>query len=512
MPSYQEYAAMRPNKERKIKMRGIKAIHIAMLLMFTTSPAFSAQDSSVLLEKAIYAEETVGKLGDAIALYRQIINAADTNRTIAATALYRLGICYHKSGMQADAIAAFSDLARLYPEQKDLITKSLLSNLKPAPWVDGEIMRLVQNRIGSESASGAGQSYSTYGVESGEVDGKHVWSFRYLFGAGRFPTYYALTMADADTMLPIGGRDFSNQTDLEFRNTGDRIEVSNRKDSSQSPRQISIAGGVYDAWQMVPLLRRLPLREGFEITIPVFETSTGATANVKFSTVTREAVTVPAGRFDCYKVAMNSDDNMPTAQTFWISADNHAFLVKAHIDGINNFELKSIDVVGKDQFLAVNDPEVGINLSVPRQWFLSGVTHMLAGSTSGAVTSVGNILMLCAPDLDSSLSIMVSEYNPEAESVAKRVGSQIEASGRSDLPYPHQVRLQTREQVAIAGLTGERYVVDTRDPMSGESSVQYVYYLASPAKMYVVRFETGKDNFDNMMPVYESIISSLRVR
>jgi hypothetical protein len=497
---------MQPNKERKTKMRGIKAIHIAMLLMLTIRPAFSAQDSSVLLEKAIYAEETEGRLGDAIALYTQIIHAADANRTITATALYRLGICYRKSGRETEAITAFSDLARLYPEQKDLITKSLLSNLKAAPWIDGEIMRLVQNRIGSESHSGYG-AYSTFSVESGQVDGKPVWNLRYLFGGGQSPVYYEFTTADAETMLPINGRDFSNQIDLEFRNAGDRIEVSNRKDRTLPPRQISITGGVYNAWEMVPLLRRLPLREGFVITIPMFAASSGGVANVKFTTVSREKVTVSSGSFDCYKVVVTSDNNMPTEQTFWISADNHAYLVKAHIDRVNSFELKSVEIVGRDQFLTVEIPEVGFVLSAPRQWYLSGISQILTGSTSGVVTAVGNSLMLCAPDLDSSLNIMVSEIKPESQSVDKYFESRIVTSAS---PYP--VRPQSLEKVSIAGLTGERYVAETRDFISGESIVQYVYRLASPAKMYVFTFETGKEGFDKMMPAFESIISSLRVR
>jgi hypothetical protein len=468
-------------------MHGIKGMGIAMILMLTASLAFSAQDPSVLLEKAIYTEETLGRLSDAINIYKQIVNAAGTNRTIGALALYRLGICYRKSGREADALTAFSTLARLYPEQKDLIAKSLLLNLRPAPWADGEIMRLTQRFKGKEAGLGV------YSAESSQKDGKPIWDLRYFFGFTRNPIFYSVTETDAGTMLPITNRTLSNQTDLETRYSSQNIEVLNLKDSTQPPKQILSTGNVYDAWQIVPLLRCLPLREGFQATIPLFAASSGSFANVKFSVVSRETISVPAGSFDCYKIVMTPDDNAPADQIFWISADSHAYLAKAYINATNEFELKSIEVVGRNQLISVQDPQSGINLSVPRQW----CPWPVAPGT----------LMVLAPEFESSLNAIVLELGPGISAPARIVDAQITALAKS---RTYQVR--ARENISLAGLTGERYVADTSDSTSGEPTVDYVYFLTSQSKVYVFTFQTGRDNFDKMKPAFESILSSLRVQ
>lgn len=467
-------------------MHGIKRIGMAaMLSALMMSLVFSAQDASVLLEKAIYTEETLGNLSDAIKIYKQIITSGDTSRTIGALALYRMGMCYRKSGNETGAQETFSDLAQLYPEQKNLIAKSLSLILRPAPWPDGEILRLAQNKIGAQAFG----SFGTYFMESTVEGAKPAWTIRYLYGAGRTPQIYSVAVVDAATMIPLVGRILSFQTDLEARYAADKIEVLNLKDSAQPPKQIAATGAVYDVVQIIPLLRCLPLREKFQVAIPLFVPLSGSFINVKFSVVDRETMTVPAGSFDCYKVVMTADGNAAADWMFWISADNHAYPVKAYIDA-NAFELKSVEVVGKNQLVNFQDSKSGISLSAPRQWYLS--------------VSAGNYLSFSAPELNSSLHVTVSERKPELGS-GSRVIELLKAS-------PFQVRLQTRESVTVAGLTGMRFIADTRDVASGESTIEYIYSLFSQTNTYTFSFQTGKDNFDKMKSAFESIISSLRVQ
>jgi tetratricopeptide (TPR) repeat protein len=474
-------------------MHRIEGIGIAMLLMLAISLAFPAQDSSVLLEKAIYTEETLGKLIDAINIYKQIIDASDTNRTIGALALYRLGVCYRKKGDETEAFHAFSSLAQLYPEQKDLIAKSRALHLKPAPWADGEILRLRQKLIGAKNAWG----FAYFDVESNQKSGKSAWDFRYFMGGSRNPIFYSVTVANAGTLMPITNRTLTNQTDLEASYAADKIEVLDLRDGAQSPKRFSSTGTVYDIWQIVPLLRCLPLQEGFQATIPVFEASTGAFANIKFAVVAREKIAVPAGSFDCYKVAMTSDDNSPTEQLFWISADSHAYLAKALYNGLNEFELETIKVIAKNQAIRIEDRESGISMSVPRHWYL---TQAFPGS----------IFVLSAPELNSSLNMTTSAYHPQLNMAATWVDMRISASKMSNQPY--QVRSQTQENIAIAGLSGVRYIADTCDNTSGEPVVEYAYLLSSNAKTYFFSFQTKKDSFDKMKTEFESIISSLKIQ
>jgi hypothetical protein len=489
-------------------MYGIKGIGIAVLLLVMAIPAFSAQDTSVLLEKAIYTEETLGKLNDAIAIYKQIMNMADMNREIAAMAIYRLGMCYRKLGSEADAFSTFSALARLYPEQRDLIAKSLFLNMKPAPWADGEVMRLRQKRIGTEYMGGA--SFGTYSVESGLDAGKPVWYLRYFIGSGRSPIYYSITAADAATMLPVNSRFRRNQTWLESRYTANQIEVINLQDGGQPARQIQSTGAAYDAWQLVAILRRLPLQPGFEAVVPVFESSSGSFANVRFQVSAREAITVPAGTYDCYKVVMISDDNLPNEQTFWITADSHAYVARAHIDRINEFELDSVEIVGKNQLATFEIPGAGIALSAPREWYLSTISGITSLSPSGAATNVGDAMHISAPDLDSEVSVTTFKISSERPYPAKTPDGISQTINGAEFKY--QVRPDTRESVTVAGLTGERFIADTRDIQSADDIVQYTYRLSSPAKAYTFTFRTGKDNFDKMRSTFESIMSSVKAQ
>jgi hypothetical protein len=204
---------------------------------------------------------------------------------------------------------------------------------------------------------------------------------------------------------------------------------------------------------------------------------------------------VRAGRFDCYKVVVTPEDNSPTEQLHWISADSHAYLVKSFGNGLNTFELKSIETVGKNQPVPIEDRELGISLSVTPQWYPSRI-------------SSANYLMILSPELNSELKVTVSPILAEYSSNPLF----LKAWAAVPAMRSYQVRPQTREGVAIAGLTGERCITDMNDRETGEPIVEYTYRLISQTKFYDLAFQTAKDNFDKMKPVFEAIASSLKVQ
>src|SRR5512136_1399073 len=159
LPSYPSELATLATTERKTEMKHLRRIGLVLTLMLIFSSAVSAQDSSVLLEKAIYTEETLGNLGEAIGIYQQVLSSTTANRATGALALYRLGMCYQKSGRAPEAQAAFAKLARLYPERQDLIAKisgasASQLELQAAPWVDGEVLHMaVKLRSGNRSGT-----------------------------------------------------------------------------------------------------------------------------------------------------------------------------------------------------------------------------------------------------------------------------------------------------------------------------------------------------------------------
>jgi len=71
-------------------MNYLKRIGLILTLSFG-GIVFSANDAAILLEEAIYTEETLGDSDQAARIYRQIADSAESGRAAAAQSLYRLG-------------------------------------------------------------------------------------------------------------------------------------------------------------------------------------------------------------------------------------------------------------------------------------------------------------------------------------------------------------------------------------------------------------------------------------
>ncbi len=96
--------------------------------------AAQAESASVLLEKGIYQEETVGNLQSAMDIYQQIIADQQANRPFVAQAYYRLGMCYLKKNEKTKAAEMFLKLLKDYPEAVPFADKAGadLAKLEPA--------------------------------------------------------------------------------------------------------------------------------------------------------------------------------------------------------------------------------------------------------------------------------------------------------------------------------------------------------------------------------------------
>ena len=126
------------------KFKHNKTLFAAVLLFLLATSAYAvspkvdktasakARSPRVLLQKAIYAEETEGDLDKAIELYQQTIDRADQVQRIAAQATYQLGMCYLKKGEKKKAVEYFG-LVSNYPTQKAIVAKAKqrLKELKP---------------------------------------------------------------------------------------------------------------------------------------------------------------------------------------------------------------------------------------------------------------------------------------------------------------------------------------------------------------------------------------------
>ena len=98
-------------------------ICVIALVLSLSSFAF-AESASVLLEKGLYNEETIGDLDAAISVYKQIINDPEAGQSYVAQALYRLGMCHLKKKEDGQAVEAMKKLVTQFPANKELVTQA----------------------------------------------------------------------------------------------------------------------------------------------------------------------------------------------------------------------------------------------------------------------------------------------------------------------------------------------------------------------------------------------------
>ena len=107
------------------------------------APGSDAQPVAVMLEQAIYQEETAGNLEAAAKTYRQIVEQAAVGRALVAQALARLAALEVRQKQLDEARQTIERLKTEYPEQKDSIAKA--EALLP----DGGRSRLTQRYAGT---------------------------------------------------------------------------------------------------------------------------------------------------------------------------------------------------------------------------------------------------------------------------------------------------------------------------------------------------------------------------
>ena len=97
-----------------------------VLLVFSLWGGRPPQDPSPseLLEKGIYAEESIGDLEEAIRIYSSIVEQARSDRACTGQALLRLGKCHRKKGNKAEAARAFQMLIKEYSDQAKLVAEA----------------------------------------------------------------------------------------------------------------------------------------------------------------------------------------------------------------------------------------------------------------------------------------------------------------------------------------------------------------------------------------------------
>jgi hypothetical protein len=255
----------------------------------------------------------------------------------------------------------------------------------------------------------------------------------------------------------------------------------------------------YNEDQIIYLLRCLPLREGYETTLPVIKTSDGSISDIKVTVEGREKITVTAGTFDCYKIVTRGNN---VEYTYWLSSDGHFYPVKYSASGAIDVALSSISKLEKNKPAIFADNEQGISLSAPPGWIL--YSSNLMGSQS---------ITMIDPEDETSCYMGITklavteDMRTYLSNTANMLNKMYQATYKG-----YQERDGSRENTTIGGLAAIRYIVDHKALISGRDIVMYTFVTASSNKTAQIYFTTMRENFDKWRPVFDSIASSIQMK
>lgn len=341
--------------------RTIGAALVVLASCLMAGPA-AAATASELLQKAIYTEETVGNLEEAMKLYEQVIAEGKTAQAAAAQAQFRLALCFQKKGQDAEAKAAFEAVVKNFPNETELVAearKHLATELKllAPPWKAGE--RLQMNMA---LPSGLPIGTSIYMVDDAEHDGKQVTrcSTRGVVtvnGSSGFSEVYCQTASFAPIESSWKQSLLGEAEAVYGKNSATVTMVGQDKTFT-----IDFTPPAFDNEQCTQLFRRLPLAEGYKSTLTVVTSLGGSVINLPISVSKLEKITVPAGTFECFRLELAMVN-----QTFWISNDEHRYIVRFAAGGVSAELFKAWHVEpGKGETVDGD----GYSVTLPAGWLV----------------------------------------------------------------------------------------------------------------------------------------------
>jgi hypothetical protein len=158
---------------------------------------------------------------------------------------------------------------------------------------------------------------------------------------------------------------------------GGQVEVA----GARAPRTYDLEDAAFDDSEVPFVLRRLSLEVGRPIAFTVFAGGLGVYP-MRVVPMARETVTVPAGTFECIKVELEEQAlkasratlsmpdavvTTPQAHFYWISTDEHRYLVKEENSGEVS-ELVKVSRWDRETPWSFDDGKWKVSLTTPATW------------------------------------------------------------------------------------------------------------------------------------------------
>jgi hypothetical protein len=467
---------------------------LSVTSLVTVAQAAAAASPSELLEQGIYSEETKGDVDAALKLYQQVVAEAKAGQAVAAQAQYRLGVCYYKKKSYGEADVAFEKLLRDYADQKDLIA---LANkylagampLLPAPWVDGEEVRL-----DIKFPTGFKIGTCCYRANAGEINGRKIWRLASrLFATTQQSSRVEV---EADSFKPMHcWWKISLLGEVDVTYLPGQAEL--RTPGKDGVKKIDLSGVVYDNEEAVQLVRRLPLTADYQTTLRIFTGLGGGTiVSLGVKVVGEEKVEVAAGTFDCYKVELS-----PVNQTFWYSTDAHHYPVKFEAGGVEA-ELTQVTQRKAVEPVEYRDPAFGFLLTAPADWMF----HRSEVKDDKDQTRV----VILDPDAIATATVDVGSrkvLRPEAQKSLRTWAKQevAKSEGRSKTL---KIRPESWKVRPVADCPALSVVADFEE--GKEKKVGYSVFTLGNSNTAVFSLYAPAKDFEAFQPKFEAIVDSYK--
>ena len=469
----------------------VAAIWLVMLV-----PYVAAATASELLEKAIYTEETVGNVDEAMKLYEQVIADGKSAEQAAAQAQYRLALCHLKKNQESQATAAFESLIKNYPNEAELVAKAqehLPSKLElaAAPWKSGERLQL-----NMKLPTGLDIGTMFYMVDAEKHEGKDVWrcSSRGIVTANDAISYSEV-LCDKESFAPISSvwkHSMLGEAEATYKDNKAVIKVSNKDE----PFTIAYTPPAFDNEQAAELFRRLPLEVGYKTTLTIITSLGGSKIDLPVSVVETETVKVQAGTFECFKIELGVVN-----QTFWISADEHRYIVKFAAGGVTAELVKVAQAeTGKAEKLSGEN----FSLTLPAGWL-----SYMPGDGGKKEKREGIYLLDPKADARTELNVRPKESLKEDQTSTKSWTESYLAKMKS-VYGDIQIRDPGLSDRKVGGLSATEVMADfTKDGKS--MTIVGVAVIGSTAAA-TVQLVADADKVEKLRPDFDKIVDSLQLK
>jgi hypothetical protein len=457
-----------------------------------TAPAAPA---SVLLEQGSYTEETVGDVKKAIEIYRQIVDDGQDNRRVAAEALFRLGRCYAAEGKKAVALEVLEKLTRQFPEQDALLEQAakLIPDVRPplplqeAPWNDGEVLRYRWATITGIYMRDS--LHSVYGVEQ---DGIACWKMQTQVLAGSQTTYEDV-IVDKVSFVPRSSHHWTS-TNLTAAVFAPGQVTFTKSSDSKNPTIIDVSGSVFDGEQVINAIRCLPLQEGYQAILPTVVLENEALFELRIQVLAREAVTVPVGAFDCWKVegTLYFDGAEVLEVVYWFSVKERVPVKASGSNGIN-LELVEQRMRGAK---VVTLEKHDVSLKMPTGWY----QHEFSDPRDGDV-----IALLLSPKINVNARFLGHPPLPNCKNVADTITATIKK--RTAIFDNYTVRAGSRTSNVISGCPSEVFIADYVQGGNEMVELRACYYTDSYT--YWLEFFALKGELESIMQQLDDVINGV---